>query len=167
MIGVVSLEEALSIAKRAGLDLVEISPQIVPPVCKILDYGKFKYESKKKAHSFYFLYGLFILAFVISIMALGSRIFHSLSNGIIVYSLAFLILMSLSVSFDGLVSLKFQISIIEESALRIGLPYFSITVMEIALLTFCNQLHSIQAAVVLNILGDIIVLILLAKRNRK
>jgi translation initiation factor IF-3 len=50
MIGVVSLEEALSIAKRAGLDLVEISPQIIPPVCKILDYGKFKYESKKKAH---------------------------------------------------------------------------------------------------------------------
>jgi hypothetical protein len=124
-------------------------------------------ESKKKAYSFYSLYGLFILAFVISIMALGSRIFHSLSNGIIVYSLAFLILMSLSVSFDGLVSLKFQSSIIEESALRIGLQYFSITVMEIALLTLCNQLHSIQAAVVLNILGDIIILILLAKRNRK
>ena len=50
MIGVVSLDEALSIAKRASLDLVEISPQVVPPVCKILDYGKFKYEAKKKAH---------------------------------------------------------------------------------------------------------------------
>lgn len=40
--------EALRLAREAGLDLVEISPNAVPPVCKILDYGKFKYEQKKK-----------------------------------------------------------------------------------------------------------------------
>ncbi len=50
MIGIVSLQEALSKATSVGLDLVEISPQADPPVCKILDFGKFKYESKKKAH---------------------------------------------------------------------------------------------------------------------
>jgi translation initiation factor IF-3 len=50
MIGVVSLIEALNQARNAGLDLVEISPQADPPVCKILDFGKFKYEAKKKAH---------------------------------------------------------------------------------------------------------------------
>ncbi len=50
MIGVVSLQEALSKASSVDLDLVEISPQADPPVCKILDFGKFKYESKKKAH---------------------------------------------------------------------------------------------------------------------
>lgn len=50
MIGVVSLSEALNYAANSGLDLVEISPQAEPPVCKILDFGKFKYEAKKKAH---------------------------------------------------------------------------------------------------------------------
>jgi translation initiation factor IF-3 len=50
MIGVVSLSHALGLARAAGLDLVEVSPQVSPPVCKILDYGKFKYEAKKKAH---------------------------------------------------------------------------------------------------------------------
>lgn len=50
MIGVVSINEALNIAINSGLDLVEISPQAEPPVCKILDFGKFKYEAKKKAH---------------------------------------------------------------------------------------------------------------------
>ena len=50
MIGVVTLSEALSAALTAGLDLVEISPQAEPPVCKILDFGKFKYEAKKKSH---------------------------------------------------------------------------------------------------------------------
>jgi translation initiation factor IF-3 len=50
MIGVVSLNEALHQARNSGLDLVEISPQAEPPVCKILDFGKFKYEAKKKAH---------------------------------------------------------------------------------------------------------------------
>jgi translation initiation factor IF-3 len=47
-IGVVSIEEGLSRAEAAGLDLVEISPNTDPPVCKILDYGKFKYIAQKK-----------------------------------------------------------------------------------------------------------------------
>ena len=42
MIGVVSLREGLIMAEEAGLDLVEVSPNADPPVCKILDYGKFK-----------------------------------------------------------------------------------------------------------------------------
>jgi translation initiation factor IF-3 len=48
MVGVVSKEEALSAARKAGLDLVEVSPNASPPVCKILDYGKFRYEQQKK-----------------------------------------------------------------------------------------------------------------------
>ncbi|MBT3990455.1 MAG: translation initiation factor IF-3 [Rhodospirillaceae bacterium] len=48
MAGVVSKEEAIERAYDAGLDLVAISPNAVPPVCKILDYGKFKYEAQKK-----------------------------------------------------------------------------------------------------------------------
>ena len=48
MIGVVSRREAMTRAMEAGLDLVEVSPTAEPPVCKILDYGKFKYESQKK-----------------------------------------------------------------------------------------------------------------------
>ncbi|MBI1778196.1 MAG: translation initiation factor IF-3 [Proteobacteria bacterium] len=48
MIGVVTVNEALEAAVAAGLDLVEIAPQADPPVCKILDYGKFKYEAQKK-----------------------------------------------------------------------------------------------------------------------
>lgn len=48
--GVVGLEEALRMAEDAGMDLVEISPNAEPPVCKILDYGKFKYEQQKKAN---------------------------------------------------------------------------------------------------------------------
>mgnify|MGYP001806632443 FL=1 len=48
MIGVVSLREGLTMAEEAGLDLVEVSPNADPPVCKILDYGKFKYEAQKK-----------------------------------------------------------------------------------------------------------------------
>ena len=47
--GVVSYFDALKLAEEAGLDLVEISPNAVPPVCKILDYGKFKFEQQKKA----------------------------------------------------------------------------------------------------------------------
>lgn len=46
--GVVGIKEALMAAEEAGLDLIEISPQAVPPVCKILDYGKYKYEMQKK-----------------------------------------------------------------------------------------------------------------------
>lgn len=48
-IGVISLEEALRIAQEAGLDLIEISPNAKPPVAKIMDYGKYLYEEKKKA----------------------------------------------------------------------------------------------------------------------
>ena len=49
-IGVVTTTEAMGHADEAGLDLVEISPNADPPVCKILDYGKFKYEAQKKAN---------------------------------------------------------------------------------------------------------------------
>ena len=51
MLGVVSLREAQSRADDLGLDLVEVSPTAQPPVCKILDYGKFKYEAQKKANA--------------------------------------------------------------------------------------------------------------------
>ncbi len=47
-VGVVALNEALNMAADAGLDLVEVSPNADPPVCKILDYGKYKYEAQKK-----------------------------------------------------------------------------------------------------------------------
>ncbi len=47
-IGVISLSQALSMADNAGLDLVEISPNLEPPVCKIMDYGRFKFEKQKK-----------------------------------------------------------------------------------------------------------------------
>ena len=48
-VGVVKVPEGLRLAEEAGLDLVEISPKAKPPVCKIMDYGKYKYEEKKKA----------------------------------------------------------------------------------------------------------------------
>jgi translation initiation factor IF-3 len=48
MIGVVSISEAMSMAVRAGLDLVEISPNAEPPVCRVMDFGKFKYEMSRK-----------------------------------------------------------------------------------------------------------------------
>src|SRR5690348_3933561 len=48
MVGVVLRNEALAMAADAGLDLVEIAPNADPPVCKILDFGKFKYEEQKK-----------------------------------------------------------------------------------------------------------------------
>jgi len=48
MVGVVGRNEALAMAADAGLDLVEIAPGADPPVCKILDYGKYKYEEQKK-----------------------------------------------------------------------------------------------------------------------
>ena len=47
--GVMPFFDAMRIAEDAGLDLVEISPNATPPVCKILDYGKFKYQEQKKA----------------------------------------------------------------------------------------------------------------------
>ena len=49
-VGVVSLDDALERAEGVGLDLVEIAPEAKPPVCKILDYGKFKFEAQKKAN---------------------------------------------------------------------------------------------------------------------
>lgn len=48
MLGVMSPREALSIAEGRGLDLIEIAPTATPPTCKIMDYGKWKYENKKK-----------------------------------------------------------------------------------------------------------------------
>ncbi len=48
MVGITPLREALAMAADAGLDLVEISPNAAPPVCKILDFGKYKYEIQKK-----------------------------------------------------------------------------------------------------------------------
>ena len=48
MVGVVSTREGLEMAAEVGLDLVEVSPNAEPPVCKILDYGKYKYEAQKK-----------------------------------------------------------------------------------------------------------------------
>nr|WP_319826604.1 translation initiation factor IF-3 [Thalassovita sp.] len=47
-VGVVSPQQALDLAEKAGLDLVEISPNATPPVCKIMDFGKFKYEQQKR-----------------------------------------------------------------------------------------------------------------------
>lgn len=47
-IGIVTLEEALEMAARAGLDLVEVSPHSDPPVCRIMDYGKYRYQQSKK-----------------------------------------------------------------------------------------------------------------------
>jgi translation initiation factor IF-3 len=49
-LGVVSSREANHLAEEASLDLVEIAPQAAPPVCRIMDYGKFKYQEAKKAH---------------------------------------------------------------------------------------------------------------------
>ncbi|HMT03134.1 MAG TPA: translation initiation factor IF-3 [Burkholderiales bacterium] len=49
-LGVIDIEEALKKAEELGADLVEISPNANPPVCKIMDYGKFKYREQKKAH---------------------------------------------------------------------------------------------------------------------
>jgi translation initiation factor IF-3 len=48
MVGVVTRHEALARAVEAGLDLVEVAPQADPPVCKVLDFGKYKYEEQKR-----------------------------------------------------------------------------------------------------------------------
>ncbi|NND90933.1 MAG: translation initiation factor IF-3 [Granulosicoccus sp.] len=50
-IGVVPLDEALETAREASLDLVEISPNVSPPVCKIMDHGRFKFEANKKQNA--------------------------------------------------------------------------------------------------------------------
>ncbi|AVG16281.1 MULTISPECIES: translation initiation factor IF-3 [Chromobacteriaceae] len=49
-IGIVSLREAMALAEEGDVDLVEISPTAQPPVCKLMDYGKYKYEMSKKRH---------------------------------------------------------------------------------------------------------------------
>ena len=49
-LGIVSITEAMAKAEAAELDLVEIAPQAVPPVCRIMDFGKFRYQEQKKAH---------------------------------------------------------------------------------------------------------------------
>jgi translation initiation factor IF-3 len=49
-LGVITLDEAIAHAERVGLDLVEVSPTAAPPVCKILDYGKYQYRLSKKLH---------------------------------------------------------------------------------------------------------------------
>jgi translation initiation factor IF-3 len=51
MVGITPIREALRIAEEAGLDLVEISPNADPPVCKILDFGKWKYQEEKKKNA--------------------------------------------------------------------------------------------------------------------
>jgi len=48
--GIKPLREALAIAREAKLDLVEVAPNAVPPVCRLMDYGKHRYRQKKKAH---------------------------------------------------------------------------------------------------------------------
>jgi len=50
-IGLVATDEALNMALDAGLDLVEISPNADPPVCRLMDYGKFKYQDSKRKHA--------------------------------------------------------------------------------------------------------------------
>ena len=50
-LGVISIAEALGLAREAGLDLVEVSPMERPPVCRVMDYGKYKYERKKRQKS--------------------------------------------------------------------------------------------------------------------
>ncbi|MFO1352578.1 MAG: translation initiation factor IF-3 [Gammaproteobacteria bacterium] len=49
-LGIVPIEEALRISEDAGLDLVEVSPTAKPPVCRVMDFGKYKFEQSKKQH---------------------------------------------------------------------------------------------------------------------
>ena len=49
-IGIVKIEEAMKLAEASEIDLVEIAPTAKPPVCRLMDYGKFKYRESKKAH---------------------------------------------------------------------------------------------------------------------
>ena len=49
-LGILNTNEAITMAKEQGLDLIEISPNAKPPVCKIIDMGKFKYDAQKKAN---------------------------------------------------------------------------------------------------------------------
>jgi translation initiation factor IF-3 len=49
-LGIKSLGDAMAIARESKLDLVEVAPQAQPPVCRLMDYGKYKYRQKKRAH---------------------------------------------------------------------------------------------------------------------
>ena len=49
-LGVLPLHEALRLVEAQGLDLVEVAPEAQPPVCRMMDYGKYRYEQKKKTH---------------------------------------------------------------------------------------------------------------------
>ena len=49
-LGTLPTQEAINIAKQKGLDLIEISPNVSPPICKIIDVGKYKYDLQKKAN---------------------------------------------------------------------------------------------------------------------
>jgi translation initiation factor IF-3 len=49
-LGIISIRAALQMAEEAGVDLVEIAPTAKPPVCRMMDYGKFKYQESKRAH---------------------------------------------------------------------------------------------------------------------
>lgn len=49
-LGIMSIRAALQLAEEAGVDLVEIAPMAKPPVCRVMDYGKFKYQEQKRAH---------------------------------------------------------------------------------------------------------------------
>ena len=51
MVGVVSITQALQTAEESDLDLVEVAPQGVPPVCRVMDYGKYLFEESKKRHA--------------------------------------------------------------------------------------------------------------------
>jgi len=50
-IGIRSLEDAIALAEQEGMDLVEIAPQAAPPVCRIMDWGKFRFEESKKSQA--------------------------------------------------------------------------------------------------------------------
>jgi len=49
-LGILERDEAIQMAQDAGLDLVEVAPNVRPPVCRIMDYGKYKYDQAKKSH---------------------------------------------------------------------------------------------------------------------
>jgi translation initiation factor IF-3 len=51
MVGVVPIKQALQMAEESELDLVEVAPQAVPPVCRVMDYGKYLFEESKKRHA--------------------------------------------------------------------------------------------------------------------
>lgn len=50
MLGVMTVQEAMRMAEDRGLDLIEVAPNATPPTCRLMDFGKYKYEQKKKAH---------------------------------------------------------------------------------------------------------------------